>query len=98
MALYFNNFKGTAKIEATQENGPGYFANYATLWNTTYTRNFTGIVYVNFYGVWSHVRVVHSPEKDINNMNFYSPGSQHNPTPTSSYYPNGKIDKLLYRS
>lgn len=98
VAVYLNKFKGHLKIQGTLDNTPGYFGDYAEITGKTYTRAYTGIDYFNFYGVWSHVRLIHTPDPDVSNINFYSPGAIGNPTPGSSYYPNGKIDKLLYRS
>lgn len=99
MAFYLNNFKGTIKIQATQENSPGQFGNYVTLTTLTYPTKTTGVVYQNFQGVWSYVRVIHYPDNDpvYDNRNFISPGGIGNPTPGISFYPNGRIDKLLYR-
>jgi hypothetical protein len=98
VAIYLNRFKGKLKIQGTLENNPGYFGNYADITDKTYTRTYNGIDYFNFNGVWSNIRIVFTPDKDMNTMNYYSPGSPNNPTPGSSYFPNGNIDKLLYRS
>ena len=98
VALYLNNFKGTIYIEATQENSPGYFGNYATVSTISKTQNTTGIVYANFNGVFSYVRVRYVPDADGYSINFYTAGMGGNPLGNVDYYPNGKIDKLLYRS
>lgn len=84
MAFYLTGYKGRVLIEGTQENSPGFFANYAVLSDTTYS-DFTGVDYKNFYGVWSYVRVRYIPEADplSDNRN-------------KSY--RGTFDKVLYRS
>lgn len=99
VAMYFENFTGSVEIQATLDNAPSNFANYATLETKTYT-NFTGVDYANAIGNWSDVRVKWYPDNsDLpNGLNFYSPEMPGNPTPGSAYYPNGKIDKVLVRS
>lgn len=99
MAFYLNRFKGTIKIQGTQNNSPQPFNGWATIQTLTYTRNTTAVNYANFQGVWSWVRVIHIPEKAgaYNNLNYVGPSVQINPTPGTAFYPNGKIDKLLYR-
>ena len=84
MAFYLTGYKGRVLIEGTQENSPGFFANYAVLSDVTYNE-FTGVDYKNFYGVWSYVRVRYIPEADplSDNRNI-------------SY--RGTFDKVLYRS
>jgi len=84
MAFYLTGYKGRVLIEGTQENSPGFFANYAVLSDTTYT-GFTGIDYKNFYGVWSFVRVRYIPTANPLNDNR-----------DKSY--RGTFDKVLYRS
>ena len=99
IAMYFTNYTGTVEVQATLDNAPSNFGNYATLETRTYT-NFTGVDYANAEGVWSDVRVKWYPDNsDLpNGLNFYSPEMPGNPTPGSAYYPNGKIDKLIVRS
>lgn len=99
VALYLNNFTGTVKIQASLDNGPTTFGNYVTLETKTYT-GFTGVDYSNAVGSWTDVRVVWIPDaSDLpNNYNYYSPQMPGNPTPGSDYWPNGKIDKIIYRS
>ena len=99
IAMYFTNYTGTVDVQATLDNAPSNFANYATLETKTYT-NFTGVDYANAIGIWSDVRVKWYPDNsDLPNLlNFYSPEMPGNPTPGSAYYPNGKIDKVLVRS
>lgn len=84
MAFYLTRFKGSVIIEGTQENSPGQFGNYAIITTETYD-GFTGVDYVNFYGVWSYVRIRYIPDAD--------PLSDNRST---SY--RGFFDKLLYRS
>lgn len=95
VALYLENFTGTVLIQATLDNSPGTFGNYVTLETKTYT-GFTGVDYANAQGSWSDVRVKWIPETD-GTYNYYSPQMPGNPTPGTAYYPNGKVDKVLYR-
>lgn len=83
-AVYLTRYKGRVLIEGTQENSPGYFANYAVLSDNTYDR-FTGVDYKNFYGVWSYVRVRFIPDSNPLSDN------------TDKGY-RGTFDKVLYRS
>lgn len=94
-ALYLDNFTGTILIQATLDNSPGTFGNYVTLETKTYS-GFSGVDYANAQGSWSDVRVKWIPETD-GTYNYYSPQMPGNPTPGSAYYPNGKVDKILYR-
>lgn len=84
MAFYLTGYKGRVIIEGTQENSPGFFANYAVLSDESYS-GFTGVDYKNFYGVWSHVRVRYIPTAN--------PLSDNR---DKSY--RGTFDKVLYRS
>jgi len=97
LALYLNNFKGTILIQATLQNTPGTFANYATIATLNYTTPTTEVIYQNAVGSWSDVRVVWTPVSD-GASNYYSPQMPGNPTPGSEYFPSGKIDKIQYRS
>ncbi len=99
VAMYFTNYTGTVEVQATLDNAPSNFGNYATLETKTYT-NFTGVDYANAEGTWSDVRVKWYPDNsDLPGLlNFYSPEMPGNPTPGTAYYPNGKIDKLIVRS
>ncbi len=94
-ALYFDNFTGTVLIQATLDNSPGTFGNYVTLETRTYS-GFTGVDYANAEGSWSDVRIKWIPDTD-GTYNYYSPQMPGNPTPGTAYYPNGKVDKVLYR-
>jgi hypothetical protein len=97
-AMYLNNFTGTIKVQATLDNSPATFGNYVTLDTRTYT-GFTGVDYANVEGIWNDVRVVWIPNSSnlYGLHNYYSPQMPGNPTPGSDYWPNGKIDKVLYR-
>jgi hypothetical protein len=99
VAMYLENFTGTILVQGTLEDAPGYFANYATIDTKTY-EGYTGVVYSNAVGRWSDVRVKWYPDNsDLPGLlNYYSPEMPGNPTPGTAYYPNGKIDKVLYRS
>lgn len=99
VAMYFTNYTGTVEVQATLDNQPSNFGNYATLETRTY-ENFTGVDYANAEGTWSDVRVKWYPaNSDLpNGLNFYSPEMPGNPTPGTAHYPNGKIDKLIVRS
>jgi len=97
LALYLNKFKGTILVQATMENFPGTFANYATIATLTYTTPTTKVIYQNAVGSWSDVRVLWTPDTD-GASNYYSPQMPGNPTPGKEYFPSGKIDKIQYRS
>jgi hypothetical protein len=97
LALYLNKFKGTILIQATLQNDPGTFANYATLATLTYTTPTTEVIYQNAVGSWSDVRVLWIPDSD-GASNYYSPQMPGNPTPGTEYFPCGKVDKIQYRS
>ena len=100
MAFYLTNFKGNIYIQGTLDNSPDTNSNWVTIETLNYNTNKTGIIYKNFEGVWSWVRVKHIPEKNASygDQNYLGPSNPSNPTPGKSFYPNGKIDRLLYRS
>jgi hypothetical protein len=87
IALYMTNYTGSIQIQGTQNNSPEEFGGYAILETRNYTK-FTGIDYVNFYGVWTFVRTKHIPATD--------PVYLTNDHTTDSYH--GTLDKILYRS
>jgi hypothetical protein len=97
VAVFLNAFKGTVKIQGTLENNPGTFANYTDIAVLTYATATTKVVYQNAIGKWSDVRVLWIPSTD-GVTNYYSPQMPGNPTPSVEYFPNGKIDKVQYRS
>jgi hypothetical protein len=82
MALYMKKFKGTVYIQASLSNVPG--GPYSTIQTLTYN-GFTGIDYVNFNGVYTHVRAYYVPAT--------APAESGNDNP--AYY--GSFDKILYR-
>ena len=98
-AYYLNNFTGTVRVQGTLDNSPGTFANYVTLSEKTYD-GYTGVDYANAEGNWNDVRVEWIPNASTlyGLHNYYSPQMPGNPTPGLDYWPNGKIDKVLYRS
>jgi len=85
VALYLTAYRGTVYIEATLDNSPGVNANYSTIATRVYD-GATGIDYVNFNGVFSHIRIKHIPAQ--------GPLDPDNDNP--AYY--GSFDKALYRS
>jgi hypothetical protein len=99
MSLYLNNFKGIIKIQGSQENSVDTFGNFSTIDTLTYNTNTTRLIYRNFVGVWSFVRAIFIPDNSgqYNNQNFLSPSMPGNPTPGMAFYPNGKVDKIIYR-
>jgi hypothetical protein len=97
LALYLTQFKGTILIQATLQNDPGTFANYATIATLIYTTPTTKTFYQNAVGSWSDVRVLWTPDSD-GASNYYSPHMPGNPTPGTEYFPCGKVDKIQYRS
>jgi hypothetical protein len=85
MAFYLTKYKGRILIEGSQENSPGYFANYAVISDKSYS-TFSGIDYVNFYGVWQWVRVKYIPTQNPDTQDNRDLGYR------------GTVDKILYRS
>lgn len=85
VAYYLNNYKGIVYLETTMDNSPSTFGSYTTIASNRYDR-VTGVKYVNFNGVFSHIRVRHVPDPD--------PATGQNDDPTVT----GTIDKILYRS
>ena len=85
VAAYMTAYKGRVLIEATLENDPATFGNYAVISDKTYDR-FTGIDYINFNGVFAKIRVRYIPAKN--------PVTQLNNDTTYA----GTVDKALYRS
>ena len=100
VAFYLNNFAGTYSVEGCLDNQPAQLgnanANFATITSGTITTNTTGVVYVNFNGVYSYLRFKSTPAPDQYATNWYSQ-AQLNPT-TPTQFPNGKIDKVLLRT
>jgi hypothetical protein len=84
VALYMTDYRGTVYIQGTLYNSPQDLGRYVTVATLTYD-GFTGIDYSNFNGIFSYIRVMHVPDRDVLNDN-------DNP----EYY--GSFDKVLYRS
>jgi hypothetical protein len=84
MALYMTKFKGTVYIQGTLYNSPLESGRYVTVSTQTYN-GFTGVDYVNFNGIFSYVRVMYVPDRDVLNNN-----------DDPAFY--GSFDKVLYRS
>ena len=84
-AVYMTRFKGRVVIEATLENTPIDFGNYAVISSKTYD-GFTGIDYTNFNGIFSKIRIRYIPAKN--------PVNQQNDDVGYA----GTVDKVLYRS
>jgi hypothetical protein len=85
MAFYMTNYKGTVTIQGTLANQPDSTNWYYTIATLTYT-GFTGIDYLNFNGIYSYVRIYHTPAT--------APGDSTNDNP--AFF--GSVDRLLYRS
>jgi hypothetical protein len=78
-------FKGTVYVQGTLSNTPASSGKYSTIETRTYN-GFTGIDYVNFNGVYTHVRFMYVPAT--------APAESNNDNP--AFY--GSFDKVLYRS
>ncbi len=63
VAYYMRNFRGTVLLEGTLENSPNTFGRYAVISTKTYT-NFTGIDFVNFTGMFTHIKVTYIRAKN----------------------------------
>ncbi|NBO28702.1 MAG: hypothetical protein EBX47_08110 [Synechococcaceae bacterium WB8_1B_057] len=85
LACYLSQYRGTITIRGTLENSPTSDDSYDTIVTKTYDQK-SGIVYFNFNGVYSYIRVYHIPAQ--------APAGLDNDDP--SYF--GSFDKFLYRS
>lgn len=98
-AFYLDRFKGTIEVQATLDNTPAAPGNanahFVTVASTTVDTNTTGITYLNWNGVFSYVRFKTVPDGNFMSTNYYNNANQ-NPDNTG-HYPNGKVDKVLYR-
>ena len=98
-AFYLNNFKGTIEVQATLDNTPAepgdLNANFFTVASMNVDTNTTGIKYLNWNGIFTYVRVRTTPAANQMSTNWYNDPNQ-NPEGTGQY-PNGKVDKVLYR-
>ena len=101
-AFYLNNFKGHVDVYGTLENSPSGLGNgnesYALLTSIPYNSNFTGVDYVNITGNYTNFKVKYVPDADASGANWYGAGVSGNPIAHQPYWPNGKIDKVLFRS
>ena len=102
LQFYLNNFKGHIDIYGTLQNNPSGNGNandpYALLDTIKYNRNFTGIDYVNVVGNYTNLKVKYVPDGDVMGVNWYGTSVPGNPVPGQPYWPNGKLDKVLFRS
>lgn len=63
VAFYMTRFRGTVLVEGTLENSPTTFGRYAVIETRTYN-NFTGIDYLNFTGIFTHIKVTYIRAKN----------------------------------
>ena len=101
-AFYLTKFKGHIDIYGTLEDTPSGQGNanesYALLQSIPYNRSFTGVDYVNLNGNYTNFKVKYIPDGDALGANWYGASVPGNPTPGQPYWPNGKLDKVLFRS
>jgi len=93
VSYHMTGFRGQVWLEGTQENDPGYFGHFVEIQGSRQTYGsgllgFTGNDYVNFYGVWSYIRVKYQPTANPVNMQ----------NDNSSIPYRGTFDKAIYRS
>ena len=85
VAYYLRNFKGTVLLEGTLENSPTTYGNYALIDTKTYNGT-SGVDYVNFTGLFTHIKITYIPAKNpstgVNDDTVYA----------------GYFDKVLIRS
>jgi hypothetical protein len=101
-AFYLTKFKGHIDVYGTLENTPSGQGNgnesYALLESVPYSKNFTGVDYLNISGNYTNFKVKYVPDADGSGANWYGASIPGNPVPGQPYWPNGKIDKILFRS
>ena len=101
-AFYLTEFKGHIDVYGTLENTPSGQGNgnesYALLESVPYSKNFTGVDYLNISGNYTNFKVKYVPDADGSGANWYGASIPGNPVPGQPYWPNGKIDKILFRS
>lgn len=101
-AFYLTKFKGHIDVYGTLENTPSGQGNgnesYALLESVPYSNNFTGVDYLNIIGNYTNFKVKYVPDADGSGANWYGASIPGNPVPGQPYWPNGKIDKILFRS
>ena len=85
LGLYLTNYRGTVYVQGTLDNTPDTSGNYSTIITRTYDGT-SDIDYLNFYGVYSYIRIIHVPAQGPTDLNNDNP----------AYY--GSFDKALYRS
>lgn len=98
-AFYLDNFKGDIEVQATLDNSPAEpgadGANFFTVASMTVDANTTGVKYLNWNGIFTYVRIKTTPSANSFSTNWYNDPNT-NPEETGQY-PNGKVDKVLYR-
>jgi hypothetical protein len=86
VAYYMNSYKGQVIVEGTLENSPQpTYAHYANI-STKSFNGYSGVDYINFNGIFNHIRVRYIPAKN--------PDTQQNDDTEYA----GTFDKVLYRS
>lgn len=86
IAVYMTNYSGNLIIQGTLQNDANDLNYYAPIDNRQYS-NFTGVDYINFYGVVSYINLMHIPAfgpTDLDNRD------------NVDY--RGTLDKILYKS
>lgn len=86
VAVYMTNYTGSLMIQGTLQNDANDLNYYDTVVTQQYT-GFTGVDYINFYGILSYINLMYIPAlgpTDLNNRD------------NVSY--RGTLDKILYRS
>lgn len=102
LAFYLDNFKGHIDVYGTLQNDPSGVGNanepYALLKTLAYATKTNGVKYTNIIGNYTHIKVKFVPDGDQTGTNWYGVSAGGNPTPGVQYWPNGKVDKVLFRS
>lgn len=102
LAFYLDGFKGHIDIYGTLQNDPSGEGNgneqYALLTSINYSTKVTGVRYLNITGNYTNLKVKYVPDADVTGTNWYGASAGGNPTPGEQYWPNGKVDKVLFRS
>mgnify|MGYP000317716930 CR=1 FL=1 len=85
-AVYMTGYRGLLYIRASLNNNPNDLSYYSTVGFRSYN-GFTGVDYINTYGIFSHVEIMYVPDQgptDLDNL--------------SNTDFRGTVDKVLYRS
>jgi hypothetical protein len=102
ISYYLTNFKGRVEIYATLQNDPSGIGNaneqFALLMSIPYATNTTGVKYTNISGNYTYFKVKYIPDADNTGINWYGSAAGNNPTPGVPFWPNGKVDKIQFRS